>query len=79
MSIVLNGVTIYEGPNPLPNDECCGPSGPGTWGSAVFEFPGNLVHLDNSLVVTNLEPADCTTCPKYVMVDNAVLEYRARP
>jgi serine/threonine-protein kinase len=79
MRIVLNGVTIHEGPNPLPNDECCGPSGPGNWGSAVFEFAGEILSRNNSLVISNLEPADCTTCPKYVMVDYGVLEYRARP
>ena len=79
MSISLNEVTIYEGPNPLPDDECCGPSGPGNWGSAVFEFPGELLRADNTLVISNLELADCTTCPKYVMVDYATLEYRARP
>jgi len=78
MSIVLNGVTIYEGPNPLPNDECCGPSGPGNWGSAAFEFPAELLQQDNSLVISNLESADCTTCPKYVMIDYAVVEYRAQ-
>jgi hypothetical protein len=77
--IVLNGATIYEGANPLPNDACCGPSGPGNWGSAVFRFAGDLVRRNNSLVVTNLEPGECTTCPNYVMVDYAVLEYRVQP
>ena len=79
MSIVLNGEPIYVGPSPLPNDVCCGRSGPGNWGSAVFEFPGDLLRRDNSLSVINLEASSCTHCPSYVMVDYAVLEYRVRP
>ncbi len=79
ISVVLNSATIYEGPNPLPNDDCCGPSGPGNWGSAVFRFPGDLLRRNNSLVITNLEPGECTLCPNYVMIDYAVLEYRVRP
>jgi hypothetical protein len=79
ISIAINGVTIYAGPNPLPNDECCGPSGPGNWGSAVFDVPGEILRRNNSLVISNLEPGDCTQCPNYVMVDYADLEYRVRP
>jgi len=79
ISVGLNGATIYEGPNPLPNDTCCGRSGPGNWGSAVFEFPGDLLERNNSLSVTNLEPSGCTKCPVFVMIDYAVVEYRVRP
>lgn len=79
IAIVLNGVTIYQGPNPLPNDECCGPSGPGNWGSAVFEVPGDLLRRQNTLSISNLEPTDCTFCPTYVMLDYAELAYRVRP
>lgn len=75
--IVLNGVTIYEGPNPLPDDFCCGGSGPGNWGSAVIEFPSELLTTTNALSITNLEPNDCTACPKFVMLDRAVLTYPA--
>jgi serine/threonine-protein kinase len=77
--IVLNGVTIYEGPNPLPDDTCCGPQGPGNWGSAFFEFSGALVQSDNTLVITNLAASDCTECSKYVMVDYGVLSYTVQP
>jgi hypothetical protein len=76
--IVLNGVTLYEGPNPLPNDYCCGGSGAGNWGSVVLEFPGSLLARDNSLTISNLAQSDCTSCPKFVMVDYAVVSYRAR-
>jgi hypothetical protein len=79
ISIVLNGVTIYAGSNPLPNDFCCGPSGPGNWGSAVFDVPGEILRPNNRLVISNLDPNDCTQCPHYVMVDYAELNYRVRP
>jgi hypothetical protein len=73
--IVLNGTTLYQGPNPLPDDVCCGSSGPGNWGSAVFEFPANLLGPQNSLSITNLSPNDCTSCSKFVMIDYAVIRY----
>jgi hypothetical protein len=77
--IELNGVTIFEGPNPLPNDECCGPDGPGNWGSFTVTFPGDLLERRNALMIRNLEPSGCTLCPDYVMVDYGVLSYRVRP
>jgi hypothetical protein len=76
MRVTLNGVTLYEGADPLPNDFCCGGSGPGNWGSAVFEFPAELLSQHNTLAITNLEPSDCTSCPRYVMLDYARLSYR---
>jgi len=75
---VLNGVTIYEGPNPLPNDTCCGGSGSGNWGSVTFVIPTSMLGTNNSFSVTNLEPTDCTECPKFVMVDYFELAYRTR-
>jgi hypothetical protein len=73
--IVLNGTTLYEGPNPLPDDVCCGASGPGNWGSVAFEFPSELLTTSNTLSITNLQPNDCTSCPKFVMIDQAVVTY----
>jgi hypothetical protein len=75
--IVLNGTTLYEGPDPLPDDVCCGGSGPGNWGSAAFEFPASLLNSQNTLSITNLEPSDCTSCTKFVMLDYAVVRYPA--
>ncbi|CAN5755504.1 hypothetical protein BH23CHL7_BH23CHL7_09780 [soil metagenome] len=77
IAVVLNGVTIYEGPNPLPNDACCDP--PGNWGSAVIQFRGDLLKRRNTLSISNLEPDGCTRCPVYVMVDYVELTYRLRP
>jgi tRNA A-37 threonylcarbamoyl transferase component Bud32 len=77
--ISINGVTIYEGPSPFPNDTCCGGSGPGNWGAVAFDIPAGVLGLDNTLTVSNLEPTDCTECPKYVMVDFAEVVYATEP
>jgi hypothetical protein len=76
--IELNGVTLYEGPDPLPNDTCCNGTGPGNWGSAVFDIPRDVLQSENVLAITNLESSDCTGCPKFVMVDFFVVSYRAK-
>jgi len=76
--IELNGVVLYEGPNPLPNDTCCNGSGPGNWGSVSLDVPSGVLGSNNVLTVANLEPSDCTDCPKFVMVDYFVVSYRAR-
>ena len=49
------------------------------WGPTVFDFPGETLGRNNSLVVTNLEEDDRTICPNFVMVEYAELEYRVRP
>jgi hypothetical protein len=73
--ISVNGVTIYEGPSPFPNDTCCGGSGPGNWATVAFDIPAGVLGVDNTLTGSNLEPTDCTECPKYVMVDFAEVIY----
>jgi hypothetical protein len=75
MSVAINGVTIYSGPNPLPDDTCCNGRGPGNWGSAIFDVPAGLLASENTLTITNLEQNDCTRCPKFVMVDYGELSY----
>ena len=50
IAIVLNGTTIYEGRDPLPNDFAPGPTGPGNWGSETFEFSADLLQRNNELV-----------------------------
>ena len=76
--IILNGVIIYDGPDPLPNDFCCGPSGEGNWGTAEFGFSAALLGSSNSVSITNLDDRDCTYCPNFVMVDSAQVSYLAR-
>jgi hypothetical protein len=78
MRLTLNGQVLYEGPDPLPNDFCCGPTGEGNWGAVIFEFPASLLRDTNELSITNLSTSDCTLCPFYVMVDFGELTYRTR-
>jgi hypothetical protein len=78
IAISVNGTTIYQGPDPLPNDFCCGPSGAGNWGRATFSFAANIVQRQNTLTITNLGSGTCTQCPTYVMVDYADLSFRVR-
>ncbi len=78
MRITLNGQIIYGGPDPLPNDFCCGSDGPGNWGTATFRFPAALLQNRNSLSITNLDPGDCTYCPNFIMIDTGELTYRTR-
>ena len=78
MRVVLNGTTLYEGPNPLPDYFCCGTAGPGNWGSVTFKFPAELLQPQNTLSITNLEPNDCTSCTKFVMLDYAELSYKTQ-
>lgn len=75
IAIVLNGTTVYEGRDPLPNDFEPGPSGPGNWGSATFEFSSGLLQRTNQLSITNLTQTDCTLCSDFVVIDYVVVEY----
>ena len=75
MRVTINGTTIYEGGNPLPNDFCCGTSGPGNWGTVSFAIPAGVLAANNTLTIVNLESNDCTSCPKYVMLDRAIVDY----
>ena len=76
--ITFNGQPFYEGPDPLPNDFCCGPTGDGNWGAVIFEFPASLLRGTNDISITNLSSSDCTVCPFFVMVDFGELTYRTR-
>jgi hypothetical protein len=76
ISIVLNGETIYEGQDPLPNDFSAGPSGPGNWGSATFKFAADILKRNNELTITNLTNSDCTLCSDFVLIDYGLINYR---
>jgi hypothetical protein len=70
--IVLNGVVIFEGADPLPDDSSAGPGGKGNWGAVVFDIPpGALQAGANSLSITNLDPSDKVNYPIFFMLDYA--------
>lgn len=74
----LNGRVLYQGPDPLPNDFCCGPSGNGNWGTVTISFPASLLKHDNVLTLTNLDPSGRILYPVFVMVDRAQVSYSTR-
>ena len=79
MRLVLNDTVLFEGPNPLPNDTCCGSGGAGNWGAVELRFPARLLREGtNTLTVSNLDPSARIYFPIFVMVDEARLTYRAR-
>ncbi len=77
MRITLNEQLFYEGPNPLPNDACCGGDGPGNWGTVVFEFPVEALRQgNNTLIIQNLDPSNRINFPIFIMVDELVIRYQ---
>jgi len=76
ISIALNGETLYEGEDPLPNDFAPGPSGEGNWGSATFKFPADILKRNNELTITNLTDSSCTLCSDFVLFDYGLIKYR---
>ncbi len=71
IQITVNDVEIFNGPNPLPNDDL--PLVSGTWDSATFPFdPGLLRAGQNTIQITNLKPG-AFSLPPFFMLDYAVV------
>lgn len=69
--ITVNDVEIFNGPNPLPNDDL--PLETGTWDSAAFPFdPGLLRAGQNTIQITNLKPG-AFSLPPFFMLDYALV------
>jgi serine/threonine-protein kinase len=73
ISIKINGVEIYNGPNPLPDDDI--PLETGTWSSYAWSFDGALIHSGrNEISISNLEPG-AFSLPPFFMLDFAELTF----
>jgi tRNA A-37 threonylcarbamoyl transferase component Bud32 len=71
ISVAVNGVEIYAGPNPLPDDDL--PLESGTWATHAFQFDGGLLRVGtNEIAITNLEPG-AFGLPPFFMLDYAEL------
>jgi len=71
MRVAINDVTIFEGRNPLPNDDL--PLQSGRWSSMDIAFSAELLHPgSNSVTITNLG-AGGVGLPPFVAVDYAVI------
>jgi hypothetical protein len=74
--ISINGIIIYEGPDPLANDSAAGPGGPGNWDSFSWQVnPGVFVGGANTLTISNLSPSDKTNYPLFFMLDYATITW----
>ncbi len=77
--ISLNGNVLYQGADPLPNDNANGPNRPGNWGLYVWQIPvGQLQQGANTLSITNLDQSSCINCPDFFMLDAAFITYRTQ-
>jgi serine/threonine-protein kinase len=76
ISIVVNGVEIYIGGNPLPNDFNTGPQGAGNWGAVQWVIPAGLLQPGtNTLSITNLTPGGTINAPPFFMLDSATITW----
>ncbi len=76
MRLMVNGYVLYEGPDPLPNDDQSGRDGPGNWGSYTWRIPPNLlVAGENSISIINLDPSDQINYPIFIMIDTVTITW----
>jgi hypothetical protein len=72
MRILINGQSIFNGANPLPND--FSPNA-GTWGTYTWTFPAAVLRPgDNTITVENLAPSAALGIP-FIMIDSATLTW----
>ena len=73
ISIQVNGVEIFHGPNPLPDDDH--PLETGTWASYVWSFDAALLRPGhNQISIANLAEG-AFSLPPFFMLDYADLSY----
>jgi serine/threonine-protein kinase len=71
--IVLNGTVIFEGANPLPNDDL--PLESGTWATYELPFDAALLRAGrNELEISNLAPG-AFSLPPFFMLDYAEVRF----
>jgi hypothetical protein len=76
IQISVNGTTIYQGPDPLPNDTTAGPNGPGNWGTYTWSIPqGTLRQGTNQVTITNLDPSDKINYPIFFMLNSVTINW----
>jgi serine/threonine-protein kinase len=74
--ITLNNRVLYQGPDPLPNDNASGSEGEGNWGDATFKIQTKTLQDGiNTLTITNLDPSDKINFPIFIMIDSVTLKW----
>jgi hypothetical protein len=70
--IAVNGQTIYNGPNPLPDDDRNFDTG--TWASHRFPFDPRLLRAGtNTVTISNRSPGRFSS-PPFIIIDSATIE-----
>jgi serine/threonine protein kinase len=73
ITIAVNGVEIYNGPNPLPDDDH--PLETGTWASYTWTFDASIIRPGrNEISIGNLDVGEFSR-PPFFMLDYAELTY----
>ncbi len=69
--IAINGVTVFEGPTPFPNDDF--PLETGRWVTQQLPFDAGILRVGaNTVTLTNLAPGR-PSLPPFVAVDYALV------
>jgi len=76
MQVLVNNQVIFDGPDPLPNDNTNGPQAPGNWGTAHFRIGPNILQQgDNTVTFINLDPSDKINYPIFIMIDSVTVTW----
>jgi len=69
--IAINGVTLFEGATPFPNDDL--PLATGRWATQQLPFDASILRAGaNTITLTNLSPGRASL-PPFVAVDYALV------
>ncbi len=72
MRVALNGATLYQGFDPLPDDDM--PVATGNWGELALQFDAALLNAGaNTITITNLAPGP-KGLPPFVALDYALVQ-----
>jgi hypothetical protein len=76
ISITVNGVEIFSGPNPFANWDDEGLGEGDVWSQASFAVPAGLLHEGaNEITLANLSQSAKFSSSPYVLVSDAILEF----
>jgi hypothetical protein len=76
IEIIVNGEPIYNGPNPLPDDDFVLQTG--TWQTESWSFEGDLLRSgSNTITIRNLAPGQFSR-PPFFMLDYAEVIYESQ-
>lgn len=76
IQIAINGTPIFDGPNPLPDDDL--PLDSGTWATATWSFDAALLRPGANVIrIANLSPGQFSR-PPFFMLDYAEMRYQTQ-